>query len=135
MIDSQSAVSAAVYSALNGNAAVGELAEVWQNPPEDTQPGDKGLVLVGLVSVSAEDPQDELLDRATFEVETYVRKPDARVLYALNFTVRSALSGQALAIDGALLSAAVFLSADPQLMEDGVTYADRLRFETFVQPA
>lgn len=135
MTDLQSAVSLAVYSALNGSTQVTALADVWQNPPEDTQPITTGLVLVGLVALATPETKDGGLEKATIPVFTYVRQPDARKLYALNTAVRAALEGQRLASDTAVLGRPEFLDADPELMEDGETYFDKLRFELFVQPA
>ena len=133
MIDSQTAVQSAVFTALNSAASVTALADVWQNPPEDTQPGDKGLVILGLVSLQAGDLKSGDLDSATISIFTQVRKPDATVLYALNSAVRNALEGQTITAAGALIGSPVFLSADPKLMQDGQTYEDELRFEMFVQ--
>lgn len=135
MIDSQSAVQDGAFAALNADAGVTDLADVWQNPPEDTQPGDKGLVIIGLVSLQNEGGKDSDLDRAVFSVFTQVRKPDARILYAINLAVRGALEGQELIVAGVTMDQPVFLSADPHLLEDGVTYEDQLKFETYVQPA
>jgi hypothetical protein len=84
MIDSQSAVQLAVFSALNAAAPVTALADVWQNPPENTQPGQKGLVIIGLVSLDADQDMAGTIDKATISVFTQSRKPDARELYALN---------------------------------------------------
>jgi hypothetical protein len=135
MIDSQSAVQVGAFGALEASAGVTDLADVWQNPPEDTQPGNKGLVIIGLVALTNEGGKDSDLDRAVFSVFTQIRKPDAQALYALNLAVRNALEGHALTAAGAAIEEPVFLSADPHLMEDGLTYEDELKFETFVQPA
>lgn len=135
MIDAQSAVQLAVFTALEGATDVTDLADVWQNPPEDTQPGEKGLVIIGLVSLAAADLKSGDLDSATVSVFTQMRKADARVLYALNTAVRAAIEDQALTAPGASLGRPVFLSADPHLMDDGQTYEDELRFEFFVQAA
>jgi hypothetical protein len=135
MIDSQSAVQLAVFSALNVDASVIALADVWQNPPENTQPGEKGLVIIGLVVLDADQDMDGTIDRATISVFTQVRKTDARELYALNSAVRNALDGQPITASGAIISAPAFLSAEPKMMADGQTYEDELRFEMFVQPA
>jgi hypothetical protein len=134
MIDAQSAVQEAVFTALNGAESVTDLADVWQNPPEDTQPGDKGLVILGLVSLTTE-IKGSTLDLATISVFTQVRKPDATVLYALNAAVRNALEGQVITASGATLGAPTFLSSNPALMADGKTYEDELKFEMLVQPA
>jgi hypothetical protein len=133
MIDAQTAVQSAVFTALNGDASVTDLADVWQNPPEDTQPGAKGLVILGLVSLAAGELKSGDLDTATISIFTQVRKPDATVLYALNSAVRNSLEGQVLTATGATLGDVVFLSADPKLLEDGQTYEDELKFEMFVQ--
>lgn len=135
MIDSQSAVQLAVFSALDGDASVTALADVWQDPPENSQPGAKGLVIIGLVSLDADQNMGGTIDKATVSVFTQVRKSDAQQLYALNAAVRNALDGQTMTASGAIVSNAQFLSADPKLMEDGVTYEDELQFTMFVQPA
>jgi hypothetical protein len=135
MIDAQSAVQLAVFSALNAAGAVTDLAEVWQNPPEDTQPGDKGLVIIGLVSLVASDDKDGGFDRASVAIYTQIRKPDARVLYALNSAVRNALEGQLITAPGAEIGRPMFISADPKILEDGLTYEDQLTFEMYVQAA
>jgi hypothetical protein len=135
MIDAQSAVQDAVFAALDRASAVTGLADVWQDPPEDTQPGDKGLVIIGLVSIAAGDLKSGDLDTATVSVFTQTRKTDARVLYTLNAAVRNALEDQVITAAGAEIGRPVFLSADPKLMEDGKTYEDELKFEMFVQAA
>jgi hypothetical protein len=135
MIDSQSAVQLAVFSALNADASVIALADVWQNPPENTQPGEKGLVIIGLVVLDADQDMDGTIDRATISVFTQIRKTDARELYALNSAVRNALDGQPITASGAIISKPSFLSAEPKMMADGQTYEDELRFEMFVQSA
>jgi hypothetical protein len=133
MIDAQSAVQVAVFSKLNAAAGVTALADVWQNPPENTQPGHKGLVIIGLVSLDADQDMAGTIDKAIISVFTQVRKTDARELYALNAAVRTALDGQVVTASGATISRPQFLSADPHLMEDGQTYEDELKFEMFVQ--
>lgn len=135
MIDSQGAVQLATFAALEAAASVTDLADVWQNPPEDTQPGTKGLVLIGLVSIEADLVKGNDYDKATVSIFTQVRKPDATALYALNLEVRNALDGQVVAAPGADISTPVFLSANPHLMDDGLTYEDELVFEMYVQPA
>ena len=135
MIDSQSAVQLATFSALNAATAVTDIADVWQNPPENTQPGAKGLVIVGLVSLDADQDMSGTIDKASVSIFTQIRKPDATQLYALNAAVRNALDGQTITASGAIVSNAQFISADPKLMEDGQTYEDELRFEMWVQPA
>jgi hypothetical protein len=111
------------------------LADVWQNPPENTQPGQKGLVIIGLVVLDADQDMAGTIDKATISVFTQSRKPDARELYALNAAVRNALDGQGHGARRDYLESQQFLSADPKLMEDGQTYEDELRFEMFVQSA
>lgn len=133
MIDAQSAVQLAVFSKLNAAASVTAIADVWQNPPENTQPGQNGLVIIGLVSLDADQDKGAGIDLATVSVFTQVRKTDARELYALNAAVRSALDGQTVTAAGATISHPQFLSADPKLMEDGQTYEDELKFEMFIQ--
>jgi hypothetical protein len=108
---------------------------VWQNPPENKQPGAKGLVIIGLVSLDADQDMAGTIDRAKVSVFTQMRKPDAQHLYALNAAVRNALDGQTITAAGAVISNPQFLSADPKLMEDGQTYEDELTFEMFVQSA
>lgn len=130
MIDSQSLASTVVYTKLNTTAAVTALADVWQNAPEDTQPGTKGLVIIGLVAVQNSEDKAGGLDQATVEIYTYVRQPDARKLYALNSAVRNALEFQTI---DANVRDVVFLSASPSMMEDGETYYDSLRFQMWVQ--
>jgi hypothetical protein len=133
MIDAQSAVQLAVYSKLNTTSAVTAVADVWQNPPENSQPKPKGLVIIGLVSLDADQDKSLGIDRAIISVFTQLRTTDARNLYALNAAVRNALDGQAVTASGATISHPQFLSADPHLMEDGQTYEDELKFEMFVQ--
>jgi hypothetical protein len=111
------------------------LADVWQNPPEDTQPGQKGLVIIGLVVLDADQDMAGTIDKATISVFTQSRKPDTGELYALNSAVRNALDHQAMSASGAIISKPAFLSAEPKLMADGQTYEDELRFEMFVQSA
>jgi hypothetical protein len=135
MIDAQYAVQFGLYSTLNADASVTALAEVWQNPPENKQPGAKGLVIIGLVSLDADQDMAGTIDRAKVSVFTQMRKPDAQHLYALNAAVRNALDGQTITAAGAVISNPQFLSADPKLMEDGQTYEDELTFEMFVQSA
>lgn len=135
MIDLQTAVNNAVFAALNGAGPVIALADVYGFAPEDTQPGTKGVVILGMVALENEPDGGSGLCQATVEVHTFVRKPDATVLYALNSAVRNALEGQDIAATGALLSPPVFKSADPSTMADGKTLQDTLRFETFVQAA
>jgi hypothetical protein len=135
MIDSQTAVQLAVFAALKAATDVTSLADVWQNPPEGTEPGEKGLVLIGLVSLAGDANKEGGLDEATCSVFTQVRKPDATFLYALNVAVRNALERQTISADGADISEPWFVSANPRLMDDGVTYEDELRFGAFVQAA
>jgi hypothetical protein len=135
MIDFQTAVSSAVFTALNSAAAVTALADVWQNAPEDTQPIGTGLAIVGLVALDADETKDGGFEKATIPVFTYMRQSDATKLYALNAAVRGALEGQIITAAGAAIGKPVFLDADPELMEDGETYFDKLRFEMWVQPA
>ena len=132
MIDSASAVQQASFATLNGATAVTDLAEVWQSPPEDSQPP---LVLIGDVSLEPIGGKDGGLDRATFEIVTLVRQPDQTALFALQMAVRNALDDQAITATGALISNPSFLSADVELLEDGETYMGTQRFETIVQPA
>lgn len=134
MIDFQAAVQQAVFAALNGSAAVTALADVWQNAPEDADLVGKGLVIVGLVAIDAPLDKDLGFEKATVPVFTYMRRPDATELYALNSAVRNALENQPVSAAGAEVSAPAFLGADPDLMEDGETYFDKLLFEMFVQP-
>jgi hypothetical protein len=132
MIDSASAVQQASFAALNGTTAVTDLAEVWQAPPEDSQPP---LVLIGDVSLEPIGGKDGGLDRATFEIVTLIREPDQTALFALQMAVRNAIDGQAITASGALISLPTFLSADVEMLEDGETYMGTQRFETIVQPA
>jgi hypothetical protein len=135
MIDSQSAVQLAVFAALDAATSVTTLADVWQNPPENTNPVTKGLVIIGLVQLDADQDMAGTIDQATISVFTQVRKTDARELYALNAAVRVALDGQSITASGAIISKPSFLSADPKMLADGQTYEDELRFQMFVQPA
>jgi hypothetical protein len=132
MIDSASAVQQASFAALNCATAVSDLAEVWQSPPEDSQPP---LVLIGDVSLEPIGGKDGGLDRATFEIVTLVRQPDQTALFALQMAVRNALDEQTITATGALISNPVFLSAEVEMLEDGETYMGTQRFETIVQPA
>lgn len=135
MIDLQTAVSSGLFNALNGATPLTNLADVWQNPPEDADLVSKGLVIIGLVALSSPDAKDGGLEKATVPIFTYMRKPDAAALYAVNSAVRAAVEGQSIAATGAEIGRPVFISADPKLMEDGETYSDELLFEMFVQPA
>lgn len=135
MFDAQTAVSSACFAALDGSTDVTTLADVWQNPPEDTQPTVKGLVVVGLVSLDASDVKGGGFEKATIEIRTYVRQPDATRLYAVNAAVRGAIEDQALTATGADIGRPVFLGAEPGLLDDGKTYYDQLKFEMFVQAA
>ena len=132
MIDSASAVQEASFAALNGASAVTNLAEVWQAPPEDSQPP---LVLIGDVVLEPIGGKDGGLDRATFEIVTLIRQPDQTALFALQMAVRNALDGQSITATGALLSEPSFLTSEVELLEDGETYMGTQRFETIVQPA
>jgi hypothetical protein len=133
MIDMQSAVQSAFFDALFASTGVTDLADVWQNAPEDADLVAKGLVIIGLVQLDASDTKDGGLQRATVPIFTYVRKPNATQLYALNTAVRNALEGQAVTAPGADLGRPMFVSADPELMDDGETYWDKLFFDVFVQ--
>lgn len=136
MIDSRAAVHKAVYAALSAAGAIAAVADVWGHPEEGTEPTeDKGLVLIGLASASNEAAKDGDLDEVTLDILTYIRKPDQTELYALSSLVRNVLEGQAVTAAGALISAPEFVSAEADLMDDGETYFDSLRFRMFVQPA
>jgi hypothetical protein len=135
MIDTQTAVQVAAYAVLNADEGVTSQADVWQNPPENTQPGLKGLVIIGLIGLVNEGDKGADFDKATISIFTQVRKPDATALYALNAAVRNALEGATMTAPGALIETPVFVSANPKLLEDGKTYEDELSFEMFVQPA
>lgn len=135
MIDLQTAVQVALFTALNGAAGVTDIADVWQNVPEDTQPVDKGLVIIGPVSLDGSATKDGGLEKAKVPIFTEVRRPDITELYALNSAVRDAIDDQFIEAPGAELGRPIFLSAAPGLMDDGVTYFDMLLFEMFVQAA
>lgn len=131
MIDAATAVQLAFYTALNV-PAVTDLAPVWQNPPEGTNPP---VVVIGNVSLEPIGGKDGGLDRATVDVLTFIRQPDQTVLFALQAAVRDQLDGQPVSASGALLSDPVMNSSEIDMMDDGETYMGTQRFETFVQPA
>jgi hypothetical protein len=134
MIDSRTAAHKAVYTALNAATALTAAADVWSHPEQDTEPTeDKALVLLGLASATNAAGKDGGFDEVTIDVLTYVRQPDGTALYAVSAMVRDALEGQAIAAPGAEISRPEFLSAEADLMEDGETYFDTLRFRMFVQ--
>lgn len=136
MIDSRTAAHQAVYAALSGTAAITDGADVWSHPEEDTEPTeDKDLILVGLASMTNAGGKDGGFDDVSIDVLVQVRKPDMTELYARSSQVRNALEGQAIAAEGAEISRPEFLSAEADLMDDGETYFDTLRFRMFVQPA
>ena len=131
MIDAATAVQEALFAALNVTA-VTDLAPVWQNPPEGTNPP---VVVIGNISLEPVGGKDGDLDRATADVLTFIRQPDQTVLFALQAAVRSQVDGQALTASGALLSAPVMTSSEVEMMDDGETYMGTQRFDIFVQPA
>jgi hypothetical protein len=136
MIDSRTAAHKAFYMTLAEDAGVNALADVWGHAEENTEPTvDRGMVMIGLASAADVGGKDGGLDEVTIEVIPYVRKPDVTALYELSSAVRNALAGQNMQVDGALIEAPEFLSADPDLLDDGETYFDTLRFRTLVQPA
>src|SRR4051812_15292372 len=110
MIDLQTAVQEAVFTALEGSSGVIALGDVWQNAPEDADLVAKGLVIIGLVALTAPEAKDGGFEKATVPVFTYMRRPDATELYALNSAVRSAIEGQVITAAGAELGRPVFLS-------------------------
>lgn len=131
MIDAATAVQMAFYTALNV-PAVTDLAPVWQNPPEGTNPP---VVVIGNVSLEPIGGKDGGLDRATVDVLTFIRQPDQTVLFELQAAVRDQLDGQPVSTSGALLSDPVMNSSEIDMMDDGETYMGTQKFETFVQPA
>jgi len=136
MIDSRKATQVAFYAALSTAPGVISLADVWAPPPEGTEPSpSRGVVIVGLASIANAAGKDGGLDDVEIEVQAYTRTPDPTDLYALATAVRNALELRPVAAPGALLSPPEFISADPDLMEDGKTFVDTLRFRTFVQAA
>lgn len=136
MIDSRTAAHKALYAALSTAAALIAEADVWGHPEEGTEPTPgKSLVLIGPANCENIGGKDGDLDEVTIAVFAEVRKPDITELYALSSIIRSIIEGQPLAADGALISPPEFLGADPELMDDGETYFDTLRFRTIVQPA
>lgn len=138
MIDTASAVQKAIFAKLNGSAAVTNVAPVFQHVPEKDDSGDDvdlPLVIIGNVSLEPIGGKDGGLDRATFEVITFVREPDQTALFALQSAVRNALEDQPVTADGALISNPVFQASDAELMEDGETYQGTQRFEVIAQPA
>lgn len=136
MIDSRTAAHTAIYTALAADPDVTAMADVWGHAEEGTEPTEsKGLVLIGLASASNIAGKDGDLDDITIEVLSSVRKPDVTELYTLSAAVRNALEGQPMTADGAEVSPPEFLSADADLMDDGETYFDTLRFRTLVQSA
>lgn len=136
MIDSRRAAQVAFYAALSTAPAVISLADVWAPPPEGTEPTpSRGMVIVGLASASNAGGKDGGLDDIEIEVLCYTRTPDPTDLYALSTAVRNAIEMRSLSAPGALIGAPEFLSAEPDLMEDGKTFVDALRFRTLVQAA
>jgi hypothetical protein len=136
VIDSRTAAHKAIYAKLTATAAVMAAADVWGHPEEGTEPTpDKDLVLIGPASAQNMGGKDGDLDEVTITVFVEVRKPDITELYSRSGLVRNALERQPIEADGALLSAPEFVGADPELLEDGETFIDALRFRTIVQPA
>jgi hypothetical protein len=136
MIDTRTAAHTAIYRALAADTAVAALADVWGHAEEGTEPTDaKGIILVGLASTDSIAGKDGGLDEVTIEVYAYVRKPDVTALYEVSAAVRNAIEGKPMTAPGALVSGPEFLSAESDLMEDGETYTDTLRFRTIVQDA
>jgi len=130
MIDAATAVQEALYAALNVSG-VTDLAPVWQNPPEGTDPP---VVVIGNVSLEPIGGKDGGFDKATADVLTFVRQPDQTVLFALQTAVRNQVDGAQLTAPGAVLSAPVMTSSEVEMMDDGETYMGTQRFEVFVQP-
>jgi hypothetical protein len=95
MIDFQSAVQQAMFTRSTAppqsqpRRRVAERARGRRARPEA-----KGLVIIGLVALDAPEDKDGGFEKATVPVFTYMRKPDATELYALNSAVRNALEGQ-----------------------------------------
>jgi hypothetical protein len=136
MIDSRTAAHVALYTTLNATTALTDLADVWGHPEEGTEPtANKSLVLIGPASCENIGGKDGGLDQVTISIFAEVRKPDITELYAVSSLIRSAIEGQTVSAPGALLSKPEFLDADPELMEDGETFFDTLRFRLLVQPA
>jgi hypothetical protein len=135
MIDSRTAAHTAIYTVLAATSAVTALADVWGHAEEGTEPSQsKGLVLIGLASASNLAGKDGGLDEVIIEVMASVRKPDVTALYELSAAVRDALEGRPMSAPGAEVSRPEFVSAEPDLLDDGETYFDALRFRTIVQP-
>jgi hypothetical protein len=134
MIDSRTAAHVALYAALNAETAVTDLADVWGHAPEDTQPtAAKGIVQVGFASATNEGGKDGGFDEVTIDVLASVREPDATALYALSTAVRNAIEAQNMSAPGADIGRPEFVSVEPDLLDDGETYVDRLTFKMFVQ--
>jgi hypothetical protein len=131
MIDAATAVATALYTALNVTA-VTNLAPVWQNPPEGTDPP---VVVIGNIDLEPIGGKDGGLDKATADILTFIRQPDQTSLFALQTAVRTQLDGQTITATGAALSQPLQTSSEVALMEDGETYMGTQRFEIFVQPA
>jgi hypothetical protein len=131
MIDAATAVATALYTALNVTA-VTNLAAVWQNPPEGTDPP---VVVIGNIDLEPIGGKDGGLDKATADILTFIRQPDQTILFALQTAVRTQLDGQTITATGAALSQPLQTSSEVALMEDGETYMGTQRFEIFVQPA
>lgn len=131
MIDAATAVQEALFTALNVTA-VTNLAPVWQNPPEGTNPP---VVVIGNVELEPIGGKDGGLDKATADVLTFIRQPDQTILFALQNAVRTQVDGQALTATGAILSRPLMTSSESDMMDDGETYMGTQRFEIFVQPA
>ena len=134
MIDSRTAAQVAIYSALNV-VALTDQADVWQDAPEGTEPSPRGLVVIGLASISNMAGKDGGFDEVTIDVLAYLRKPDATAIYALSTSVRNLIEGQPMTAAGAAISRPEFVSAEAEQWPDGETYQDRLTFRMFVQSA
>ena len=134
MIDSRTAAHSAIYTALAAATSVTTLADIWGHAEEDTQPSDtKGLVLIGLASLTNAAGKDGDLDDVLIEVLCYDRHPDPTDLYALSSAVRNAIEGQPMTAAGAIIEKPEFVSADSGLMDDGETYFDTLQFRMLIQ--
>ena len=125
------AVQDAVYNKLNDVSITG-IAPLVQHILEDTQPP---LFVIGDISTEAFGGKDGGLDKVTFEVWTYSRKPNRTQLYTMQEAVRNRLDGQPVTVTGYLLSDPVEVISESEMLEDGETYVGTQRYETFAQPA
>lgn len=137
MFDAATAVQEAAFGALDVAAVTNLGAAVWQHVPEATpeEPLALPIVVVGDIALEPIGGKDGGLDRASFEIITMSDKPDRSELSKIQAAVRGELDRRTITANGAILSQPVFVSAEGELLEDGVTYLGKQKFETLIQPA